>query len=661
MSSDSLRLIAESTREIFWNINDFLKESHYIFSTIALVIFLVGIGLKFLFILRGKKSSTTVTFWVGFVTLLKDGLANLRLAHRDVKSAILHLFILWSLVVLTIGTIILTIVERAHATFFKGAFFITFETVMDIFGILLIIGTVGFLYWRYGANIERFRRNRHRKDDLIVTLILLIIALTGFIIEGIRIHYYGASQGAFFGGVVSSLVPASKQLHSVLWITHSVLALILIAIFPFTKLSHILFAPLNMLFRYGKPKGTMRPVDMESEYIGALKPEDLGKRDLLSVLGCMKCGRCQESCPAYNSGTDLSPLYFIQDLRAKGSSISRLLRKEELELVPETITQDGLWSCTTCRACVDRCPVYVEPMELLHELRRGLVDQGEIPPMTRDVLQNIQKQGNPWGESKFKREKWAQGLEVQKAKDGEFEYLWYVGCANSFDTRCTQVSKQIVELFNNAEINFAILGREEDCCGNDPRRMGEEGLFQLLAEKNLKIFEKYDVRKIIATSPHCYNTLKNEYPEMGGEFDVLHITEILHRLLKDGRIRPRKKLNMKVTYHDPCYLGRYNDIYEVPREIIKAIPGIELVEMSRNRENSFCCGGGGGNLWVEYPGDTRPSEIRIREAVETGAELLVVSCPFCLIMFEDAIKTQKLDERIRVVDIVELLMESLEE
>ncbi len=660
MSSGSLQLIAESTREIFWNINDVMKESHYVLSTIAILIFLAGVGLKLLFVMKGRATPLNVTLANGLITFLKDGLANLRLARRDRKSALLHLLILWSLVVLTIGTIILTIVERTHATFFRGAFFITYEITMDTFGILLIIGTAGFLYWRYISRIERFKRERHGNDDLIVTLTLLIIALTGFVIEGIRIHYYGASQGAYFGGIVSGIVPASKKLHSALWIIHSVLALILIAIFPFTKLSHILFAPLNMIFRYSKPKGTMRPVDMDREYIGALKPEDLGKRDLLSTLACMKCGRCQESCPAYNSGTDLSPLYFIQDIRNKGSSISRILRNEELELVPETITQDGLWSCTTCRACVERCPVYVEPMELLHEIRRGLVDQGEIPPITRDVLQNIQKQGNPWGESKFKREKWTQGLEVQKAKDGEFDYLWYVGCANSFDTRCIQVSKQIVELFNNSGINFAILGREEDCCGNDPRRMGEEGLFQLLAEKNLRTFEKYGVKRIIATSPHCYNTLRNEYPEMGGEFEVIHITEFLNRLIREGKITPEKEMKIKVTYHDPCYLGRYNDIYDAPREIIEAIPGIELVEMPRNRENSFCCGGGGGNLWVEYPGDKRPSEIRVKEAVETGAELLVVSCPFCLIMFEDAIKTQKLDDKIRVVDIVELLMESLE-
>jgi Fe-S oxidoreductase/nitrate reductase gamma subunit len=647
------------TREIFWNIQDVFKALHYQLSFLALAIFLVGVAFRFFLIMQGKPS-TTVPFWQGFIILLKDAAVNLRLIRRERRSAFFHLLVLWGFIILTIGTIILTIVERSEADFFKGTFFVVYEFAMDTFGLLFLAGLIGMAWIRYVIRPKRFSKEKFKEDDGISLMILFVIGITGFIIEAIRISYYKIVQGAYAGGILSYIVPQSQYLHSALWLIHSVLALIFIAIIPYTKMFHVLMAPLNILFKYSTREGTMRNVDMEGEYIGALSYKDLTRRDLLSSLACMKCGRCHDACPAYNSGTSLSPLYVIQGIRKKCSINNFFRRGQNDELVPEVIDQEGLWSCTTCRACVEQCPVYVEPMDLLGEMRRGMVDTGEIPPMVRDVLQNIQKQGNPWGESRFKREKWAKGLEVKKPRDGEFEYLWYVGCANAYDSKCIEVSKDIVQLFNNAGIDFAILGREEDCCGNDPRRMGEEGLFQLLVEKNMKTFEKYGIEKIIATSPHCYNTLKNEYPLKGRDYDVYHITEILHQLIKDGKIRPKKKIEKKVTYHDPCFLGRYNGIYDIPREIIQSIPGVELVEMERNRERSFCCGGGGGNLWVEYPGEMRPSEIRIREAADTGAEILVVSCPFCYIMLEDAVKTQKLDDVIEVVDVVELIMQSLE-
>jgi Fe-S oxidoreductase len=426
----------------------------------------------------------------------------------------------------------------------------------------------------------------------------------------------------------------------------------------------------------------MRPAPESEEYMGLVTRKDLTRRDLLASLACMRCGRCQDNCPAFNSRTSLSPMFLIQNIRLIDEIASGRLsmakpyegiseeepetatnggevqEAEEILLLDTVLDMDAIWACTTCRACMEMCPVYIEQMELIIEMRRGIIESGEAPPDIRDLLTNIQKQKNPWGEAKFKRDQWIKKSEVEvptvKEKP-EFSWLWFVGCAHSFDNRNIQVSKKLARILNDIGVDYAVLGREEGCCGNDVRRVGEEGLFQLLQEENIQTFEKYGVKKLIATSPHCYNTFKNEYDG----YEVKFILDIIYEAIKSGKLQLRNPVNRKVTYHDPCYLGRYNGVYELPREILKAIPGLEIVEMPRNRNRSFCCGAGGGNLVREYTGEDRPNNIRAREAAETGADVLAVACPFCMIMLEDGVKTEKLDDRIEVKDIIELVYESV--
>jgi Fe-S oxidoreductase len=417
----------------------------------------------------------------------------------------------------------------------------------------------------------------------------------------------------------------------------------------------VIAAPINILTRSDRVPGKVRGISDE-EYMGAIKPSDLQWRDLLSSLSCMRCGRCQDICPAANSGASLNPMFLMQNLRKVGQETYRLTSQKEEPLLLDTVMDmEGVWACTTCRACMEMCPVYIEQMEILEEMRRGIVESGEAPPDIRDLLTNIQKQKNPWGEAKFKRDQWTKGadIEIPRAKNAEFEWLWYVGCAHSFDNRNKPVTQKLARILADIGVNYAILGKEEGCCGNDVRRVGEEGLFQILKEENINTFNKYSVEKMIITSPHCYNTFINEYEGL----EVRFILEVINEAIKSGKLKFKKPVNKRVTFHDPCYLGRYNKMYDLPREILKAIPGLELVEMPRNREKSFCCGAGGGNLVREYPGEDRPNNIRAREAASV-AEVLAVACPFCMIMLEDGVKSEKLDDRLQVLDIVELVWES---
>ena len=357
------------------------------------------------------------------------------------------------------------------------------------------------------------------------------------------------------------------------------------------------------------------------------------------VFECFNCGNCTAVCPV-SSSEHMFPRKLIRYAQLGAEDI--LLESEEP------------WLCLVCRHCTVTCPRDAFPSELMVAARKEIVEAGGAPKHIADFLTNISKQKNPWGVGKFKRAEWVKKSDVSVPtvkENPEFEWLWFVGCAHSFDNRNMGVTVKLARIFNDIGLNFAILGREEGCCGNDVRRAGEEGLFQVLRDENIETFEKYGVEKIVTASPHCYNTLKNEYEG----YEVKFALEIIYDAIKTGKLQLKHPVNRKVTYHDPCYLGRYNGMYELPREILKLIPGIELIEMPRNRSMSFCCGGGNGNIVGEYPGEIRPNNVRAMEAAETGADVLAVACPFCMIMLEDGVKTQKLDSSISVYDIIELV------
>lgn len=623
---------------------------YYVMLIISLSVFSYGMWQKWKFVNLGLTGENrTKNPWKRLWFVLKDGAVFVRLYLREVKMGVSHFLFFWGVVVILLNILIFTIsfaipdLLRATYPWLKAS--------MTIAGIMILVGLAIAGINRYILRPTRFKKYEFAWDDNPVLAIFILAAIFGFVLK----------EFVRFSDLNTTSLPY------ILWFLHTVLILAFIAIVPYTKLLHIIAAPINIFTKSERNPGVMRPLVSE-EYTGAVTPLDLTKRDLLASLACMRCGRCQDICPAANSGTSLNPMFLMQNIRRlekvlvgkknshKGDE--EVQNPEETLLIETVLDEEGVWACTTCRACMEVCPVYVEQMEIIGEMRRGLIESGETPPDIRDFLTNIQKQKNPWGEGKFKRDQWIKksGLEIPLVKENpEFEWLWFVGCAHSFDNRNIEVSKKLARLLNDIEINYAVLGREEGCCGNDVRRVGEEGLFQVLMEENMQTFEKYGVKRILTTSPHCYNTFKNEYEG----YDVKFVLEILYDAIKSGKLQLKHPINKRVTFHDPCYLGRYNGIYDLPRDILRAIPGIELVEMPRNRERSFCCGAGGGNLVREYPGEDRPNNIRAREAASTGAEILAVACPFCMIMLEDGVKTEKLDDKIQVLDVIELVYESV--
>ena len=364
---------------------------------------------------------------------------------------------------------------------------------------------------------------------------------------------------------------------------------------------------------------------------------------LISLDYCYQCAQCSGVCP----------MSFLSDFRPRKFMIGAQLDPERV------ISSNLLWQCSTCYACVDVCPQGVKPPEVITSLRSQLVETGHIPQGVSDTLTYIYKRGNPWGMAQAERAAWAEGLPLKTYEPG-MEWLWYVGCAPSYDPRNQQVAKALVKIFERVGLDVGFLGNEERCCGDSARRLGEEGLFQLLAEENSTLFSERGAKKLVVTSPHSYHVIKNEYPKPaktnGKGREVYHYTQLLAELIRDEKLsfaEPEEELT--VTYHDPCYLGRRNGVFDDPRFVMSALPGVQLVEMPRNREQSFCCGGGGGRMWVETQERERPGEVRVKEAVETGAQAMITACPFCTINFDEAVKTLGFEEKIRVIDLAELV------
>ena len=371
------------------------------------------------------------------------------------------------------------------------------------------------------------------------------------------------------------------------------------------------------------------------------------KQDIYTCNRC-KCGFCREECPSYKT-------FGLESYSGRGRmSMAWAVLEGKLDFTNELANR--IYICSMCKYCSMRCGMDVTT--IIKALKEESVERGLAPPKVRDFLENTYKYGNPWGEPRKKRGEWTDGTEIRRYKSGD-EILYHVGCVGSYDTRGNEIAKALGEILLESGISFGVLGSDEDCDGNEVNMLGEKGLFQLLMEKNVQKFKKLGVKKIVTLSPHAYNAIKNEYPRHGENFEVMHYTQLLQEIIRNGKLHISKGLNARVTYHDPCFLGRYNKEYDAPREILLDIPGIELVEMERNKENSFCCGGGGGNFYTDFfgGGEDSPNRIRVREAYNTGAEILAVACPTCMIMLDDAVKVEGLEEKLTIRDISEIVSE----
>ncbi|MEM4782295.1 MAG: heterodisulfide reductase-related iron-sulfur binding cluster, partial [Halalkalicoccus sp.] len=696
----------EITRETFWQIGPVGKGMFYFLSVVAIIVFAYGVYARFARYAEGEADprDRLDDLSARIVAAARIVGSNEKQFNRDLYGGLMHAFIMWGFLVLLIGTTILFIDMDFYniltgESFWVGDFYLAYQLVLDAFGLLFVVGIGMAMYRRYVVRNERlFGPHSSLEDDAFIWA-LFLLGVGGFLVQGVSMvgqEIRAAETVSFVGVFTAGLLEAggltpegAAAIYPWVWWHHSILALLFIAWIPFAKPFHMLSSFANVVTRDEQSGKVLPNIPADLDATNAESIDDFTWKELLDQDACTKCGRCSAVCPAKASGRPLDPRDVILDLKGY---------REDLDAGSETkpIIADGgssvidaetMESCMACMACMDACPVEIEHLNSFTRMNRQLTDQGDVDANVQGVFQDVMQKGNTFGEPQRKRADWADELafDLADAREEEVEYLWYVGDYPSFDDRNKKVARSLATLFEHADVSFGILFDDEKYDGNDVRRIGEEFLYLELAGHHVETFEDCEFEKIVCTDPHSYNTMKNEYPEVDfaafaddpmmpfeyeerwnsdGQIEVLHWTQAVEGLVREGRLGlSGDELDYTVTYHDPCHLGRYNDEYEAPRELVKAT-GCELYEMPRNRANSFCCGGGGGGLWMDFEEEPKPSEERLREALEdtdAGREVekFVVACPMCMTMYEDGRKTGGFEDDLEIVDVAELLIEAV--
>jgi Fe-S oxidoreductase len=551
--------------------------------------------------------------------------------------------------------------------FIKGDFYLIFSFLTDLAGILAIIGILMAMWRRYVAKPDRLD---NKPDDLIVLLWILVVLITGFLTEAARLAADPKPYEvwSFAGWFLKSIFPSAEQgatymPHTIMWYLHMLLSFGLIVYIAYSRLLHIITSSLNMMFRgvEDNPRGAIVPIeDFENaEEFGVNSIDGFTWKQIFDLDACTRCGRCQDLCPAYATDKPLSPKQFIQDLKAEWERIGAGGEKNEDGIIDTVIKEETLWSCTACLACQVNCPVSIPTFDKNIEMRRYLtLTLSKTTSETRLLFKNLQQKADPYGMGKRQRTEWTEGLEVKNAGEEEVEYLYWVGCVASLDDRNRKVAKAFTKILTQAGVSFGILGQGETCCGDPARRCGNEELYLGIAQGNVELLNEMGIKKIITTCPHCYHTLKNEYPQIGGNFEVYHQADFIAKLLKEGKLAINPSIEGTITFHDPCYLGRVNGIFDEARNVVDKVKQGPFVEMGRNHDRSFCCGGGGGRIWMEEH-HGRINHKRIEEAIDISANTVVTACPYCLIMMEDAIKDKEKTETMKALDLSEVVVKGI--
>lgn len=691
------------TRILFQDFPAWMSVSFYIIGFTAIFVFFYGCYVEIRKYRRGKKFPRSMSELIsGIKNMLVTVLSHRTLRRRDTSAGIAHTHIFYGFALLFIATSIITleydILEPLFGfRFWYGSFYLWFSLIADLAGLAVIVGLIYMMYRRKWLALPKldyarpdrkpdeadFDRVKYRREDWMFLWTFILIVITGFLLEAVRLVWLqndatvweyrwwspiGVSVAYLFKGL-GMAADSAADTRMFLWWFHGILSLTFIALIPRTKIKHIFTAMGSLAVRDPAPLQRLPQADMDQEKIGYKHLIDFNAKHLLYLDACTKCGRCHEACPATATEYPLSPRDFILTLRELANDkleSGSLPILDELLAYGDGVNQvraDTLWSCRTCGACVEICPVGIEHVPMIVEMRRALIEDGEMDPMLQNTLQAIHKSGNSFGDSKRKRPNWTKKLDftIKNAKKEPVDVLWFVGDYASFDPRYQKVSQDFARILNASGVDFGILYEAEMTAGNDVRRVGEEGLYQHLAESNIAILEACDFKRIVTTDPHSYNTIKNEYPEFGGKYEIEHASAMIQRMLDRQEIKLVKKLDYKVTYHDPCNLGRYNKGFNPPREAIKSL-GANLVEMDRNRENSFCCGAGGGRIWHADPiGQEKPSENRVKEAGKIkDLDVMVVNCPKCMTMMEDAVKSTGHEKDFVVKELIELVAECMD-
>jgi Fe-S oxidoreductase/nitrate reductase gamma subunit len=689
-------------RETYWQIGPVQKVVFYFLATLTILVAAIGIHRRFARYTRGTED------WFDrlddlpsrVATAAKIVASNEKQFNRDLIGGLMHAFIMWGFLTLLIATTVLFVDIDFYRvatgeSFWVGDFYLSYQLVTDALGLLFVVGLGIALWRRYVRRTDRLWGKHTDWEDAFLVWSLFLLGLGGFLLEGIRIVGQGPESVSFVGTAVAFALgglgldaTSAAAVYPLAWWSHTLLAFVFIAAVPYAKPFHMISSFANVVTRDERAGARLPGVPSDLDATNAESIDDFSWKELLDQDACTKCGRCSAVCPAKACGRPLDPRDVILDLKAYRQAVEA--GGETKPIIADgggVIDTETMESCMACMACMDACPVEIEHLKTFTRLNRQLVDQGDVRPEIQDTFQNVMQKGNTFGDSPSARGDWTDelGFEVADAREESVEYLWYVGDYPSYDDRNKQVARSLARIFEHADVSVGILYEDEVYDGNDVRRIGEEFLFVEQAGTLVDSFQQCDYDTIVCTDPHSYNTFKNEYPEVDfeefaddpmmefavegywnrdGEIDVYHWTQAVEELVGvDALGLAGDELDYTVTYHDPCHLGRFNDEYEAPRELVRAT-GCDLREMPRNRENSFCCGGGGGGLWMDLDEEPKPSEERLREALEdtdagAAVEKFVVACPMCMTMYEDGRKTGGFEDDIEIVDVAELLVEAL--
>ena len=679
----------EATRQIYWNVS----QVWVMYALLVPTALVAGYGVyrHWSRWRRGRAAERFDRPWERVRLLLKHAVAQRRTA-RDAFAGLFHAFISYGFVVLTIATTVVALDADFGTAIMRGRFYLYFQSfAVDLFGALVMVGVLMAAARRY---VRRPRKLVHTDEAALILAAVFVMCLQGFLIEGWRIAATDDPWGAWspFGNLVAraSLQVMSAETmrgaHAFTWWLHLATSFAFIAWLPYTKMAHVVTAPLNIYTANLAPiGGALKGIDFErAESFGVNSLAAFTWKDLLDLDACTECGRCTAVCPAHAVGKELSPRDIILQLRdvmhrrpreafglvpadgggvtpADGEPTADVEARKPLPIigaVPAT-RPEPLWQCTTCAACVEACPVFIEQMPKIVDMRRFLVmEEAEFPDSMQEAVMSLERRGHPFSGTQATRMDWAEGLNVRTGADvRDAEVLLWVGCGGALIERNQKVTRATAQLLEQAGVKFAVLGREEKCSGDPARRIGNEFLFEQLARENVANLNRHRVKKVVTACPHCFNTFRNEYPQYGGAFEVFHHSEFLARLVEEGRLKPLADSGRRVTFHDPCYLGRQNGVYDAPRALVQIAARGSAVEMPRSRNGSFCCGGGGGMSFVDEPPDRRVNQERAREALATGADVLAVGCPFCMTMMEDGVNARRGGRDMKVMDVSELLWE----
>ncbi len=662
-------------REIFWNVGQTARWFAYALMVISFILIIYGIRSRYRMWKIGKPEPFAFTNRLAerIVYYIKSAIFHKTiLRRRETYPGFMHLFIFWGFLILAIGTGLVAFEDDFFRplfgiTYLHGNFYILFSFLLDLAGLAAIIGIVMAMIRRYVSKPDRLDNQR---DDAIALIWILAVLVTGFLVEAARLAFNSPAYEAwsFVGWVLSGLFVGMspdgiKVTHAVLYYFHMFISFGLIAYVVFSgRLLHILTSSLNMLFRgvEESPRGAVAPIaDFETaEEFGVNQIENFTWRQIFDLDACTRCGRCQDRCPANLTQKPLSPKKLIQDLKGEWLAAAAGVKNED-GILDKVIPEETFWSCTACLSCQVNCPVSIPTFDKTLEIRRYLtMTLSKVSPELKLLYKNLQTRFDPYGMGKGKRLEWTEGLDIKKATETEVDVLYWVGCVASLDDRNRKVAKSFSTIMQKAGVSFGVLGPEEKCCGDPLRRTGNEYQYQEIAQGNIDLLKEMGVKTIVTACPHCYNTLKNDYAQLGADYQVYHHTEFINKLVQEGKIKINPVLEGVTTYHDPCYLGRVNRIFDAPREILGAVKKDSFVEMPRNRDEGFCCGGGGGKIWMEEH-HGRICHVRMDDAISVEANTVITACPYCLIMMEDAIKDKEKSETMKALDISEAIVKGV--